>query len=88
MIRRTTWIVLIVFTVLLAATLFWQNSKLSESAEDLTPTSAVQFMLDLDEAAITGIEIVDGQGNAVALERNGEGVWSLTKRLCDYRKGQ
>jgi hypothetical protein len=78
MIRRTTWILLAVFAVLLAATLFLQRTGRLESAGDESPTPTPEAkMLEVDPATIRSLRIQDAQGKVVALERKAQQTWVL-----------
>ncbi|MEW5869514.1 MAG: DUF4340 domain-containing protein [Chloroflexota bacterium] len=78
MMRRTTWIVLGVFVVLLAAMLFWQRTKQANAPEP-TPVAATEgeFLLNLGNAAVARLTVQNAEGATVVLERSEEGTWRI-----------
>jgi hypothetical protein len=78
MIRRTTWVILVIFIALVG--LAWYLQRTGETASgETTPTAVSQTLFEVEESAISALRVEDAQGNAVALERNAEGLWSLTE---------
>jgi hypothetical protein len=72
MVRRSTWIVLIVFAVLVGfAWLFqrYQNNK-AETAVTATPTVPPTFLYDLNNTEVNEIKIADHSGGGVDLYRD------------------
>jgi hypothetical protein len=78
MIRRTTWIYLAFFVVLLGFAWYFQNSK-EKAAAQITPTPGAQNLFNIEESSIKSLKIEDNQGNIVALGRDEKGLWSLTE---------
>lgn len=79
MIRRSTWITLGIFAVLLVAFLVLQQTGTDAPADAALPTTAVQpnlFSFSLDE--IVGVRVENLDGQAVEFERSGE-VWQLVQ---------
>ena len=76
MVRRSTLIIVVVFALLLAGTLFWQRSKQGAST-DATPTVGEEYLLDLD-ANVTGMRISNADGKVVELARDDQSQWQLT----------
>ena len=76
MIRRTTWIILGVFVVLLGVAWYLQNSKPAAAVQS-TPTPGRQYLFEIQESNIKKLEITNDQGKRVVLARDASGVWSL-----------
>jgi len=76
MIRRTTWILLGIFLILLVVLLFLQRSGPKGEAET-TPTEAVTFLFDPQGKSITGLRIADGTGHAVEVQKVAGSIWTL-----------
>lgn len=87
MVRKNTWTLLIVFAVLLAATLFWQRAKISSpSVATATPTSLSTTrtsLFDFSGRTVQRIHI-KSQGKDLILERNLDGKWVfITPKVGD-----
>jgi hypothetical protein len=82
MIRRTTWIILGVFVVLLGLAWYLQRGK-PATAVQATPTPGRQYMFDIQESNIKKLEIANNQGQRVILGRDSKGVWSLEEPQAD-----
>jgi hypothetical protein len=76
MIRRTTWIILGVFIVVLGLAWYLQRNK-PATAVQATATPGRQYLFDIQESNIKKLEISDNQGQRVVLGRDSGGVWSL-----------
>ncbi len=76
MIRRTTWIVLLAFVVVLAA-FFWIQRANQDQEPELTSTQATVKFLDLQEQQITRITLQGSDGKTVELKRPAQGDWTL-----------
>jgi hypothetical protein len=76
MIRRTTWIVLVIFAAVLAAVLWIQKSNQDKEPE-ATATVAAQKLLELQEQDLKGVTIQSSDGKTLQLERSPEGEWNL-----------
>lgn len=74
MIRRSTWIVLLVFLVVLAGFLYLQRSSQDEEIE-IPPTSSSQKLFELAESDLASVTIQSSDGNTVVLNRSDEGEW-------------
>lgn len=74
MIRRSTWIVLLVFLVVLAGFLYLQRSTQDEEIE-IPPTSSSQKLFELAESDLASVTIQSSDGNTVVLNRSDEGEW-------------
>ncbi len=75
MIRRSTFILLLVFIVLLAGVAFWQRTKGSEEIEG-TPTAVQEYLFEIN-GQITALKITSAEGKVVELSRNDNGEWEL-----------
>ena len=82
MIKRNTWILLVLFAVLVGFALFQKfNPASEEPAEDATPTetvAAVEFLFPAEEGVVTSILIESKEGELIGVERGAEG-WVVTK---------
>lgn len=78
MIRRSTWIVLLVFLVVLAGFLYLQRSSQDEEI-DIPPTSSSQKLFELAESDLASVTIQSSDGNTVVLNRSDEGEWVYTQ---------
>ena len=76
MVRRTTWIVLVIFLGLLAFSLYWQNRNKGNKGE-ITPSPIVQTLLDIKSDEIANLRIEDGRGGAVELMHVEGNGWIL-----------
>lgn len=76
MIRRTTWIVLLAFVILMTALVWVQRTNQNQEPE-LEPTVANVKFLQLDVQQLTGITIQASNGKTVELKRPAQGEWSL-----------
>ena len=78
MIRRGTWLVLVIFVILLGVAFYLQRSGGAEGGA--TPTAEAKFLFDVDENAdVAGLRIEADSGQSVALERSEDGEWRLTE---------
>ena len=80
MIRKTTWIIVLIFAVLLAAVFLWQRSQ-DETAAEATPDAsesvAVEEYLFEVEVEISGLRIEQVGDKAVDLVKDETGQWAL-----------
>jgi hypothetical protein len=82
MIRRTTWIILGVFIVLVGLAWYLQRNK-PAAAVQATPTPGRQYLFDIQESNIKKLEIANNLGQRVVLGRDASGVWSLEEPKAD-----
>lgn len=76
MIRRSTWIVLGIFVVVLVAAFLWTRFK-PEQAE-APPQVTVEPLWSLSENEIAGLRLEDMlSGDVVELRRDADGIWRL-----------
>jgi hypothetical protein len=77
MVRRSTWMVVIVFALLLAGA-FWQRQRLANAPAAATPTgSAPDVILFPDYASITALRVDHTGGQTIAATRDAQGQWQL-----------
>jgi len=75
MIRRSTLVLVIIFVVLAAFTLYWQRSGFGE--EDQAPTSTPQVkLIDQEADSIQSIRIQDASGKAAQYDKQPDGSWA------------
>ncbi len=79
MIRRNTWLLLVVLAGLIGFAFYLKNHEAQQAAAATpTPTgSSSQPLFSADLGAPRTIKIEDTTGNSVQLERNDSGVWVL-----------
>jgi hypothetical protein len=75
MIRRTTWVLLAIFVVLLGVLLYLQRNPLNLN-EDETPTPTVA-LLSIDQNQINKLQVRSHEGNQVAFIKTADGAWEL-----------
>jgi hypothetical protein len=76
MIRRNTWLLLILLAALVGFGFYLKNQKAKTSAE-ATPTSGPELLFNSNEGTPNDIKIDDLTGNSVEIVRNSSGVWEL-----------
>jgi hypothetical protein len=71
MIRRSTWIVLAIFSVLILVAVLWRNYKKNNPAAEPTPTvqAILPALYDLGTDVVTRIRFADAGGKTVEVER-------------------
>ncbi|MBN1146719.1 MAG: DUF4340 domain-containing protein [Anaerolineales bacterium] len=77
MIRRTTWVVLVVFALLIAVVVFWQRYQENKPPEP-TATPAEQDLFDLD-ADVVGMRLEKVGERVIELQRDDQKIWELTQ---------
>ena len=76
MVRRTTWIILVIFLGLLAFSLYWQNRNKYNQGE-VTPSPVVQTLLDIGSDEISTLRIEDERGGAGEIKHVEGNGWIL-----------
>ncbi len=76
MIRRNTWILLIVLVGLVGFAFYIKNQKAKTSAA-ATPTSGPVFVFNSSVGSPNNIKIEDSSANSVEVSRNSSGTWVL-----------
>ncbi len=82
MIRRNTWIVLLLFVAVAALAVYLQQNKPEENAL-ATPTAVPAFLLDVSESSIVGLTVQSADGKLLRLERLSGGEWSLIEPAAE-----
>lgn len=79
MIKRTTWIILGIFVILLLAFLIWQNFDREKAASATpTPKAGVENALDLAGSTISGFQLEKTGGRVVKVAQGEDGAWTLS----------
>ena len=81
MIRRNTWILLVILVLLIGAALYFNNQKKTSGAT--TPTPANTFLFPSQDGHPTDIKIQDTTGHSVEIARNATGSWVLKAPTAD-----
>ncbi|MBE0411020.1 MAG: hypothetical protein IBX69_14970 [Anaerolineales bacterium] len=74
MIRRTTWILLGLFGLVVAVAWYLQSSQQQRAAQ-ATETHGISLLFPLQEVSITALRIIDQHGHVVEVKRESEGEW-------------
>lgn len=82
MIRKNTWILLVILVVLIGAASYFNNQK-KISASATTPTPAQTFLFTSQDGNPADIKIADTAGNSVEIMRNSAGSWVLKAPTAD-----
>ena len=79
MIKRNTWILLVVLVLIVASYLVWKDRQAgSEAAETPTPAAEeTSFLLTDQDGLLTSVRIEDDQANVLLLERDSVGLWNI-----------
>ncbi len=78
MIRRTTWVVLAIFGLLIGIYWLVQRQPADEPVAG-TPTAAPQLVFITSLDAIQAVRLQDSAGRVVQIEKDAQGNWSLTE---------
>jgi hypothetical protein len=77
MIRRSTWIILLVFLAILGGGLFFQKFQSDKQAQ-VTPTAEFKLLFPgVDKSQITAFEIDDSQGRTLGVAKDQSGSWAV-----------
>jgi len=78
MVRRTTWIILVIFLGLLAFSFYWQSrNKNKDNQAEGTPSQVVQSLLDIKSDEISTLRIEDERGGVVEVMHVEGNGWIL-----------
>lgn len=84
MIKRSTWIVLLIFTVVVVFAYFFPKIKQATAKKVVaTPTTIILSLFNFENTQIASLRIQDTQGKAVAVKRDEAGLWVLTEPTGD-----
>jgi hypothetical protein len=78
MIRRSTWVTLGIFAIVLVAAIIIRQTG-QKAAADATPTPGSAYLFSAQDSAIIGLRITDTDENSVAVQRAEDGSWSLVQ---------
>jgi hypothetical protein len=76
MIRRNTWLLLIVLLALIGFAIYFTNQKTKQAAA-VTPISASTSLFNSAEGTPNDIKVEDSTGNSVEVARNASGSWEV-----------
>jgi hypothetical protein len=82
MIRRNTWILLVLLVVAIGAAFYFNHQK-KTAASAATPTSSQTFLFTSQDGNATDIKIADTSGHSVEISRNSTGTWVLKAPTAD-----
>jgi len=91
MIRRSTWIIIAIFIILMGLTVYLGYVNRARLEVEPTPTLSVALLADLGETSIDSMKIDDLQGKVIELSRNQADEWVLTNppaEMTDMAKVQ
>lgn len=75
MIRRSTWILLLIFIALVG--LGWYlNARKQAVAAQATPTAETEYLLPTDAGVVTALKI-EGKDSLIEIQRNAENKWEI-----------
>ncbi len=77
--KRSTWILLIIFLALVGLTIYLNQKDVAPEEVESTPTATVEYLFNETAGRPSGIDLRAGTGEQVAIERNEAGVWVLKK---------
>jgi hypothetical protein len=86
MVRRPTWILLIIFILLIGFTWLFQRYQTNKmnNAATATPKIALENIYDLDGKQVNEVNIADSTGEKIEFNRNsGSGQWSISNIPVD-----
>jgi len=81
MVRRSTWILLVILAILVGFTWLFQRNQANktENTRTATPTIALVNIYDLIGKQVNQVDLSDSTGDKVVFNRNAEsGQWSIT----------
>lgn len=76
MIRRNTWILLVVLAALIGFSFFLTNQKAKQAA-NATPTTGTLMLFNSSEGSPSDIKISDSSGKSVEILRSSSGTWGV-----------
>jgi hypothetical protein len=78
MIKRPTWILVVLLALSISAYFLLKHLSSSNSAE-LTPTpTSTQYLFSEDDGTLQGLQISDDNNQIVQLQHNSQGDWIIT----------
>ena len=80
--KRSTWIVLVIFLALVGLLFYLKQNKPAASEEaEATPAPPVEYLFNENDGLPTHIEIMSNIGDQVSIERNDAGEWVLIQPI-------
>lgn len=76
MIKRSTWILVGIFSILVVVAIIIQGLQERKTAQ-ITPTTASSYLIDSLDNPIVAMKISDYLGNVVEVKRGAENMWEL-----------
>ncbi len=76
MIRRSTWIIIIIFALVIGVAVLIEKTPLFQAAATPTPTLASK-VLNLPTGSITAVKLTDSLGPIVSVKINSSKVWEV-----------
>jgi hypothetical protein len=78
MIRRSTWVLLVLFLMVLGAAWGFQRYKTQQAAK-ATPTVLETNLFQVQENTLTSLRVENDQAKVIALGRDPQGMWVITE---------
>jgi hypothetical protein len=78
MVKRSTWIWLVLFLVVVGSFLYLKYRPIKEEAQVTSTPVVSEYLLDETEGELVGIRIYNREYDIVMLERTTGGLWSVT----------
>ena len=79
--KRSTWIVLVIFLALVGLTVYLNQNQLPADETEVTPTETVEYLFSATNGLPSSIDIEARTGGQVAIERNEAGQWVLKQPI-------
>jgi len=76
MIRRETWIILIILAVLIGFAVYL-NRRSELSLAEATPTTGIEYVFPPEEGSVESIEVSSNSGEIVRVVRDPENLWLM-----------
>jgi len=80
MIRRNTWILLVILAALVGFSFYLTNQK-TKLAAQATPTTGSAVLFSSSDGSPNDIKIADNIGNLVEIVKSASGIWSVTSPI-------
>ena len=85
MIRRSTWIILGLFAVLLGGALFWQQTRQKNAPAEPTPTPGVQeYLFEMNGPTITAVTVQRSEDGKTLQMARLDGAWKLVQPATEF----
>lgn len=80
MIRRNTWVLLVILAALVGFSFYLTNQKTKQAAQ-ATPTTGTALLFNSTEGSPNDVKITDNIGNTVEIVKSASGTWSVTSPI-------